>query len=97
MVANASLIINEIKAVFYKNWCQKAGILIENLLCVTKMSTIEEYPMVCANFDSLASSFQIFIVSRLRRYALDLGLGFISTIVKVTGKVIKRKISLAKL
>lgn len=56
-----------------------------------------EYPMVYANFDNLASYFQIFIVSRPRRCISDLDLDFIDVIIEATGKVVEKKISLAKL
>lgn len=53
--------------------------------------------MICADFDSLASYFQIFIVLKPRRYISNLGLGFIDAIIEATGKVAKRKMSFAKL
>lgn len=53
--------------------------------------------MICANFDSLANCFQIFIISKLRHYTLNQDLGFINAIIKVTSTVAKRKISLTKL
>ncbi len=53
--------------------------------------------MVYTDFDSSASCFRIFMVSKPRRCALDLGLGFIDAIVEATGKVAERKMNLAKL
>lgn len=53
--------------------------------------------MIYANFDSLASCFQIFMVSKPRRYIFDLAFGFIDAIIKAIGKVAERKMSFAKL
>lgn len=61
------------------------------------MFVIKEYPMVCVNFDNLASSFQIFMVSKSRCYVSNLGLSFIDAIVKAINKVVERKMSLIKL
>lgn len=72
----------------YKNWLQKAGKSIEMLFCITQMSAIKEYPMIYANFDSLESYFQIFIISKPRCCVIDLGIYILDFIVEITGKVI---------
>lgn len=97
MVADSGLITSDIKAVFCKSWYRKAGTSFKILLCVTKISTIKEYPMVSVNFDSSVSCFQMFMVSKLKRYTLDLRWGFVDTIIKATDKIAKRKMSLGKL
>lgn len=91
------MITSDIKTMFYKNWLQKDGKLIEILLCITQMSAIKQYPMIYPNFDSLESYFQIFIILKLRSCVLDLGLYFLDFIVEITGKVVERKISPTKL
>lgn len=53
-----------------------------------KISTIETYPIVYANFENFISCFHIFIVLRLKHYILDLNLGFLDGILKVTDKVV---------
>lgn len=55
MVADISLVINNIKTVFCRSWCQKASTWIETLLYITKISTIEEYLIIYADFDNLTN------------------------------------------
>ena len=62
--------------------------MFEILLYATKTFVIKKYSILHSNFDNLVTCFLIFIVLSLKYYALNLDLGFVDAIVKLTGKVI---------
>lgn len=87
MVANINLVSNDIKTIFYKNWYQKADILFETLIYIIKTFTIKAYFIIYANINSIITYFYLFIISKLKNYVLNLDLGFLDAIIKVTYKI----------
>lgn len=80
-IAKINLVINNIKAIFYKSWCLKVNILYKIFIYIIKIFTIETYFILRINLDKLLSYFYRFIILKPKHYISNLDLDYLNIII----------------